>query len=169
MNIRHLLAVSLLAVQAACAQTPVRKPAPEVPRTLEQADAQRARAKEMQDEAEQRYVREKAACYRKFLVNGCLEDARRRHTEALIEARQLDIPAREFQRDARRADVAAKEEKRAADLVTRTAEQEAQAETYRQTEAKKKAERDAERAAKKAREDARIETENAAKATATDR
>lgn len=112
------------------------------PQTLEQADAQRERSKAMRNEAEQRYAAEQTACYKKFLVNSCLDDAKKRYTQSILEARKLDIPAREFQREAKRTDVAAKEAQRAADLPRREAEQREQAEEYRATEAAKAAARE---------------------------
>ena len=41
----------------------------------------------------------------------------------MIHARELDIPARDFQREAKRAEVEAKEAERAADIPSREAEQ----------------------------------------------
>lgn len=120
----------------------------EVPRTLEQAAAQRERATQMVNEADRRYAADKAVCYTKILVNGCLADASKRHTDALIEARNVDIPARDFQREARRAEVEAKEAKREADRPIRDVEQKEQAEAFREDEATKTAEREKKIAAK---------------------
>ena len=142
--VRSLSAISLSLSPALWAQTQ----APEVPQTLEQAAAQRARAAQMVNEADKRYADEKAICYTKFLVNGCLADASKRHTDALIEARNVDIPARDFQREARRADVEAKEAKREADRPLREADQTKQGESYRADEAAKAAEREKKIAAK---------------------
>ncbi len=142
--IHSLSAVSLLASPALWAQAP----APDVPQTLEQAAAQRARASQMVDEADKRYADEQAACYKKFLVNDCLVGARKRHTDAVIESRNLDAPAREFEREAKRADVEAKEAKRAADLPVRDADQKEQAEIFRADEAAKATEREKKIAAK---------------------
>ena len=93
--------------------------APPVPKTLEEADAQRARASEMRSQAEKTLAAEQAACYQKFLVNSCLDDAKKKYTRTSIEARELDQPARDFQRDAKRKEVEAKEQKRAADNAQR--------------------------------------------------
>ena len=112
-----------------------------VPRTLEEANAQRDRASAMRKEADARYTTEQAECYKKFLVNSCLEDAKKRRTEATLEARKIDNPARDFQRDAKRSDVEAKEAKREADKPVREAEQKAQGEQYRTDEAAKAAAR----------------------------
>ena len=142
--IRSLSALSLLVSPALWAQTL----APELPQTLEQAAAQRARAAQMVNEADKRYADEKAICYTKFLVNGCLADAGKRHTDALIEARNVDIPARDFQREAHRTDVEAKEAKREADRPLRETDLKEQAENYRTDEAAKEAEREKKVAAK---------------------
>ena len=112
-----------------------------VPRTLEEASAQRDRASAMRKEADARYAAEQAECYKKFLANSCLEDAKKRRTEAILEARKVDNPARDFQRDAKRSDVEAKEAKREADKPVREAEQKAQGEQYRADEAEKAAAR----------------------------
>ena len=97
------------------------------PTTLDEAAAQRKAADRMREAAEARFAEEEAACYKKFLVNSCLEDAKKRYTQSLIEARNLDIPARDFQRDAKRTEADAKEAKRAADMPQREVDQRAQA------------------------------------------
>ena len=112
-----------------------------VPQTLEQADTQRQRAEAMRKEADKRHTEEQAACYRKILVNSCLADAKKRHTASMIEARQLDLPAREFQREANRKNVEAEKALREAERPAREAEQQEQAERYRTEEAAKAAER----------------------------
>ena len=112
MPIRSLLAILLLLSQPLWAQTPETSPVPETPQTLEQANAQRSRAAQMRAAAEKDFTTEKDACYRKVLVNSCLVDAKQRYTQKIIESRNLDMPARDFQREAKRTDVEAKEAKR---------------------------------------------------------
>ncbi|WP_319242305.1 hypothetical protein [uncultured Propionivibrio sp.] len=114
----------------------------EVPQTAEQAEAQRNRASAMKQAATDQYAEDKAACYKKVLVSGCLKDAKARHTAANVAARELDAPARAFQRDARRAEVEAKEAKREADAPAREAEQHAQTDEFRSKEATRAAERE---------------------------
>ena len=116
-------------------------PVPE-PRTLDEANAQRARAEQMRRDADARYAEEQQACYAKFLVNDCLDAAKKKRTATMIEARELDLPAREFQRDAKRADVNASEQKRADEAPQRAAEQQQQAEAFRAEEARRAAERE---------------------------
>ena len=60
------------------------------PTTLEEAAAQRRLAEQMRTEAEARFAREQPACYKKILVNGCIEDAKKQRTQSMIEARKLD-------------------------------------------------------------------------------
>ena len=112
-----------------------------VPQTLEQAEAQRLHAENLRKEADKRYADEQAACYSKILVNACLSDAKERHTATMIEARQLELPAREFQREATRTDVEAGKARREAERPARESEQQEQAERYRAEEAAKAADR----------------------------
>ena len=138
---RAVLVAALTTLAAPALVRAQTAPAP-VPQTIEEADAQRARAEQMRRDAEQRYVDEQQLCYAKFLVNDCLDAAKKKRTAAQIEARELDLPAREFQRAARRAEVDAKEQKRADEAPQRAAEQEQQAEEFRATEARRAAERE---------------------------
>ena len=94
---------------------------------MEQANAQRERAKAMKQAAEEQLSTEQNACYQKILVSACLKDAKARYTASIVEARKLDIPARDFQRDAKRTEADAKEAKRAADMPQREVDQRAQA------------------------------------------
>lgn len=135
-----LVLLALLSSSLVWAETPAPPEIP-IPQTLEQADAQRERAKQLRDEAERNYESEQKACYKKFLVSGCLDEAKQRYTQSIIHARELDIPAREFQREAKRVEVEAREAQRAADLPRREAEQKEQAEKYRAEESAKAAKR----------------------------
>jgi hypothetical protein len=116
-----------------------------VPQTLEQAEAQRQRADAMRKEAKQRHTEEEAACYQKILVNSCLDEAKERYSNTIIEARQLDTPAREFQRASRRSEVTAEKNQRADERSAHEAEQQEQAGRYRAEEASKAAEREQKR------------------------
>lgn len=137
------------------------EPSPAVPQptTLEEAAAQRKAADQMREAAETRFAEEEVACYKKFLVNDCLVDAKKRRTQSMIEARNLEAPARDFEREAHRADVEAREAQRAKEMPQRELEQKEQGEAYRAEEAAKAAERekklaDKEAQAAKAREKA---------------
>ena len=153
MHIYRSLATALLAGSLLFSATLRAQVAPTVPtpQTIEEANAQRARAKQMHDAAETNFLVEQDACYDKFQVSSCLEQAKKRRTQALIDARNLDIPAREFQREAKRAEIDAKEKKRADDAPERAAEQRQQAAEFRAEEAAKAAERE-KKIAEKARQ-----------------
>lgn len=144
MHIHRSLAAALLAGSLLLSTTLRAQVAPTVPtpQTLEEANAQRARAEQMRDAAERNFLVEQDACYDKFQVNSCLDDAKKRRTRTLIDARNLDIPARDFQREAKRADVEAKEQKRDDDAPRRAAKQQQQAADYRAEEAAKAAKRE---------------------------
>lgn len=124
--------------------------AAEAPKTLEQAVLQRERADAMRAAAELRYAAEQNECYGKFLVNSCLVDAKKRYTASIVEARQIDQPAIDFERAARRQDLEAKEAQRAADALVRQADEQESTQQFRAEQAAKLAERDA-RLADKAR------------------
>ncbi len=145
---RSLFAVSLIASYSLLAQTAAETTAPDVPKTLEQAAAQRARAEQMRQDADSRYAADEKACYKKFLVNDCLDKAKKARTPVILEARKLDSVARDFQREAKRADAAAKEAKRLADLPVREVQQTERAAAHRAEEEAKVAERERKNAAK---------------------
>jgi hypothetical protein len=117
-------------------------PAAPVPRTNEQAEAQRQKAEDMRKEAKQRYTEDEAACHQKILVSGCLVDAKKRYSNTIIEARKLEAPAREFQRESRRKEVMTEKDQRATERSVREARQQEQAESYRASESAKAAERE---------------------------
>ena len=125
-----LFASSCLWSQEAASPRPVTQ-------TLEHADTQRQHAERLRKDADKRYADEQAACYSKFLVNSCLSDAKKRHTATMVEARQLELSAREFQREATRSDVEAEKSRREAERPARESEQQEQAERYRAEEAAK--------------------------------
>ncbi|MBK8579543.1 MAG: hypothetical protein IPN78_15390 [Candidatus Accumulibacter sp.] len=131
----QVLLFSLWVSCAACAAPP--EAAPEVPQTLEAAGEQRARAASMRAEAERRHQADQDRCYTKLLVNDCLVAAKKRYTASIVEARRLDQPARDFERQAKRQEVEAKESKRAADQQQREADQQENAERHRTEEAAK--------------------------------
>ena len=157
--------VLLLASQPLWAQK-AGDPAP-MPQTLEQAEAQRQQAEAMRKDAERRYAAEEAACYKKILVNPCIDAAKERHTKTIVEARRLEAPAREFQRESRRGDVEAEKGRRAAEVPAREAERQERAERYRAGEAAKAADREEKRLDKerKAEENRKKLAEEQAKRT----
>lgn len=115
---------------------------PPLPRTPEEAAAQKARAGELRTEADRRLSADEATCQTKLLVADCLSAARKRHTALVVEARKLEQPAREVEREARRQDLAAKQAQRTAEQNARAAEDKERAERYRAEEAAKASERE---------------------------
>lgn len=138
----RFLAVGLIFSQTAWAQAPEAAAAAAAPMSLEEAHAQRVRAEVLKTEAKKRYVAEQDACYKKFLVNDCLESAKLRYTESMTQARDLDKVGRDIERETHRREVEANEAARAAEQPRREAEQQAQVERYRAEEAAKTAERE---------------------------
>ena len=56
-----------------------------------------ARARALREQAESEFVQTEAECYRRVLVNRCLEQARQLRLERIREARALDIEARRIE------------------------------------------------------------------------
>ncbi len=148
MRTSSLLAIFLLVSHTVRAQEPEAAP---VPQTREQAAAQRAQAEATRTEAQRVYSREQAACYKKFLVNACLDNAKKKHTQAVIDARNFEKPAREFQHAENKRDLEAKEAKRVSDMASQQARQKEQAEKHHQDEAAKAVARE-EKVASKSRQ-----------------
>lgn len=141
-----------------------------VPALADEADWQRRleRARSMQDEAQQRqkaadaeFEQRSLACQSKFMVSGCVDDARKAHIAVTRETRQLRIDADALEREVKREQVKAREQERAAaaevrerDLAERerriAGERAAAAEQARQEAAAAKAEKAAAGARRKA-------------------
>jgi len=73
------------------------------------AEAIRARAEAMRDQAERDYQTEHAACWKRFLVSRCQDQARSSYNEALVAARREEDQARAIERDIRRRDLEARD------------------------------------------------------------
>lgn len=147
---RHLSVPLLALLVAACSPAVKQEEAITAPQTTEQANAQRERAAAMQQAAEERLAAEQAECYKKFFVSDCLRDAKARYTETILQARDIDIPARDFLRNVQRMEVERKEAERSANISVREAEQQAQADEYRRKEQERAAKREQRRADKAA-------------------
>lgn len=111
------------------------------PASPEEANVLRDRAEAIRAAAEARHADEQKVCRSKFLVNDCLEAARKVFIEQSLEARALEKEVRDFEREAHRREVEAKEEKRLREAPEREAAQQAQAEAFRVEEARKAEER----------------------------
>ncbi|HTY99552.1 MAG TPA: hypothetical protein VMB75_06940 [Rhodocyclaceae bacterium] len=95
------------------------------------ARAMRDEAGAIRAKANQDYEAAAKACWQKFLVTSCQEDARAVQRKANDRAKQLDHDAREIEHDVKVRDVATKEAKRIEEEPRRQAEAAAQAEKNR--------------------------------------
>ena len=91
----------------------------------------------MEQAADAKFKADQEACYKKFLVSDCLEEASNLYKKTTREANRKTLEGSELERDVKRSEVAAADAKRAAEAPRREAEQKAQAESFRDTEAKK--------------------------------
>lgn len=108
---------------------------------LERAAQLQAEAARLESEADAKLKATNAACYKKFLISSCLEDAKRTHTQEVRVAKRMELEGTELERDVKRRDLAAKDAQRAAEAPQRAAEQQAQGEAYRAEEAQRAEER----------------------------
>jgi hypothetical protein len=64
-----------------------------------QSDALRQQSKDKRAAADKRLPTDKAACYKRFLVNSCLEAADARHLEASQEAKKMEMESNRMDRE----------------------------------------------------------------------
>jgi hypothetical protein len=88
---------------AACAgeQQLAAGPAPIPTTSVEQAARRLAVVERERAVIEARYTERERACYQKFFVNHCLDDAKERRRSALAAQRAIEIEAEHFQRQAK--------------------------------------------------------------------
>lgn len=98
----------------------------------EHAGELRHQATAMKRDAESRHKAAQDICYRKFLVNDCLDRAKRSLTAAQVEARKLESEARGIERALQRVEVSEREAKRLEDAPRREADKARQAAEARQ-------------------------------------
>ncbi len=130
-----LLALFSMPVLAQVDSRPM--PEAEKQQKLERARSLNAEASSMKKEADARQKATNEACYKKFLVSSCLEDAAKVHTQSVREAKRKELEAGELERDVKRREMAVKDAKKAADAPKREADQKAQGEAFRAEEAKR--------------------------------
>ena len=131
-----LLLLCALAIGPALAQ-----PAAEVPATGH--DTEKAQIAAERARLETGFKAEETACYRRFLVNACLEEIRPRRAQAMAELRRQEIVLNEAERKARAADQIQKtEDKQSAERQQQRADQEQKA----RDDAAKRLERNEQRA-----------------------
>lgn len=98
-------------------------------RRLEKANALQGQAKSQFDAANQFFVGKEKACYEKFRVNACIDEARREHGRLTTEARRVQNEGKALERQVRKEKLSDKDGRfiaetdlRAADLQAREAE-----------------------------------------------
>ena len=126
---------SLLLLCALAAGPALAQPAAELPTAGR--DTEKARIAAERARLEAGFKAEEAACYRRFLVNACLEDIRPRQAMAMAELRRQEISINEAERKAKGADQIQKiEEKNSGERQQQLADQEQKAlqETTRRVE-----------------------------------
>ncbi len=101
---------------------------------LGKAQALRDQAAAIRSKADAANATAQKECWKKFLVSGCQDDARKAQREEVEKARKLEHEAREIERDVRVREVATREAKRVADAPRREAEAAARAEKNREAQ-----------------------------------
>ena len=117
----------------------------------ERARSLQEQGKEMRKEADLRLEEETRACWKKFLVTRCMDQAKQVKYERFDEARKLEQEARNIERELRRREAAARAARWAEELPQREADAAAQAERNRQAqqEAMERVDRKREEAARR--------------------
>jgi hypothetical protein len=103
-------------------------------------DAERLRISKERAVLEAGFNREDAACYRKFLVNNCLDEVKVRRQEAFTDLRRQEISIDDQERKARGADQLQKTEDKAS-LEKQQAEADRRAQAMRDSDARIERER----------------------------
>jgi hypothetical protein len=127
------LAAALLAL-AGCGAAPVAPAAPRVPQSQSVAEADRklAQAASERAQAGAQFAESEQACYTKFLVNRCIDEAREKRRATLAQVRAVEVEAERFKRqsalEARDREIAESEKKFEADNARMVAERAARPE-----------------------------------------
>ncbi len=92
----------LLALSACGTSALVRQPAVPVPvfHTTAEADQALMDATRERAAAEARYLESERACYQRFFVNNCIDDAKELQRATLIRVRAIEVEAGRYQREA---------------------------------------------------------------------
>jgi len=101
---------------------------------LGKARAMRDEASAIRDKANREYAASEKACWQKFLVTSCLDEARRAQRQDVERARKIEHEARDIERDVKKRDVATREAKRIEEAPRRQAEAAERAEKNRQAQ-----------------------------------
>ena len=139
MQIRIMLVAGLMLVPTwGAAQTADAPPQ----LTLDQARAQRSKARDMKAEARKTHDAEIKACQRQAIAIRCISSAKEKREETLKRAEALELEGRTVEREALRREAEAKAAKREAEAAKRQAREPADVERYRKNEAERAAERE---------------------------
>lgn len=101
---------------------------------VEQAKNLREQADKLKSDAEERFIREDAACYQKFLSNECRDKVKKARSQSIADSRKLESEARAIDRRVRLRDALVHEEERRAALPQRAKEQAEQAQKFREAQ-----------------------------------
>lgn len=100
----------------------------------EKARSLKDQGKEIRSAADTQLQEDLAACWKKFLVTRCMDQAKQVKYERFTEARQLEQEARDIERELRRREAEAREARWAVDIPRKEADAAAQAEKNRQAQ-----------------------------------
>ncbi|MBK7025349.1 MAG: hypothetical protein IPH41_18350 [Sulfuritalea sp.] len=130
MQIRIMLVAGLMLVPTwGAAQTADAPPQ----LTLDQARAQRSKARDIKAEARKTHDAEIKACQRQAIAIRCISSAKEKREETLKRAEALELEGRTVEREALRREAEAKAAKREAEAAKRQAREPADVERYRKT------------------------------------
>jgi colicin import membrane protein len=101
---------------------------------LGKAKTMRDEASAIREKANNEYAATEKACWKKFLVSSCQDDARRAQRQDVERARKIEHEARAIERDVKVRDVATREAKRVEEAPRRQAEAAARAEKNREAQ-----------------------------------
>ena len=120
---------------------------------VERSEALREQATKLRSEAEHRYAEQQAACWQRFLVSDCLEEASLAHRSELAKARGLEREAHQLDLIEKKRQLADRDAQRQLDEPAREEAAAARAEKNRRQveEARLRAERREAEAAKERR------------------
>ncbi|WP_256080261.1 hypothetical protein [Massilia sp. YIM B04103] len=129
MQVKTLILAAVLAAPAALAQQIGQEPlgAPAVPPThaVEQADAKLAQVARERAALEAEFAASEKACYERFFVNNCLDQAKEKRRAGLAAQRAIEVEAQHFKRqhavDVRDRELEERAKKDAAEAVARAA------------------------------------------------
>lgn len=93
----------LLSVVTFAAYAQLAPAVPAAPASAPTAEAERARISAERARLETGFTAQEAACYKKFMVNNCLDDIKPRRREALADLRRQEISLDDQERKARAA------------------------------------------------------------------